>query len=128
MTNAPVFVGIDISKARLDVALRPTGAPFTVPHDETGIALLVQRLGVLSPAGIVLEATGGLEVLLSGALATAGLPVAVVNPRQSGISPAPPGDWPRPIHSMPNSWPSLLTGCDRRAAPYRTRVHSNWPR
>jgi transposase len=82
MTNAPVFVGIDISKARLDVALRPTGAPFTVPHDETGIALLVQRLGVLSPAGIVLEATGGLEVLLSGALATAGLPVAVVNPRQ----------------------------------------------
>lgn len=83
MTNAPVFVGIDISKARLDVALRPTGTPFTVPHDETGIALLVQRLGALSPAGIVLEATGGLEVLLSGALATAGLPVAVVNPRQA---------------------------------------------
>jgi transposase len=82
MTTTPVFVGIDISKARLDVALRPTGAPFTVLHDETGIALLVHRVSALSPAGIVLEATGGLEVLLSGALATAGLPVAVVNPRQ----------------------------------------------
>jgi transposase len=82
MTDAAVsFVGIDISKTRLDVALRPTGSAFTVPYDETGIATVVQRLRTLSPAGIVLEATGGLEVLLSGALATAGLPVAVVNPR-----------------------------------------------
>lgn len=80
--DAPVFVGIDISKARLDVALRPTGILFTVPHDETGIATIVQRVSPLRPAGIVLEATGGLEVLLSGALALAGLPVAVVNPRQ----------------------------------------------
>jgi transposase len=80
--DAPVFIGIDVSKARLDVALRPTGTPFTVPHDETGIATIVQRVRTLLPAGIVLEATGGLEVLLSGALATAGLPVAVVNPRQ----------------------------------------------
>lgn len=82
MRDAPVFIGIDISKARVDVARRPAGSPFTVPHDETGIATIVQRLRALSPAGIVLEATGGLEVLLSGALATAGLPVAVVNPRQ----------------------------------------------
>lgn len=82
MRNTPIFIGIDISKARLDVALRPTGASFTVPHDETGIALRAQRLSALSPTGIVLEATGGLEVLLSGALATVGLPVAVVNPRQ----------------------------------------------
>jgi transposase len=81
-TTALVFVGIDISKARLDVALRPAGSPFTVPYDDAGIATVVDRLGALSPVGIVLEATGGLEVLLSGALATAGLPVAVVNPRQ----------------------------------------------
>jgi len=81
-TTAPVFVGIDISKARLDVALRPAGSPFTVPYDDAGIAMVVERLGALSPVGIVVEATGGLEVLLSGALATAGLPVAVVNPRQ----------------------------------------------
>ena len=81
-TTAPVFVGIDISKARLDVALRPAGSPFTVPYDDAGIAMVVERLSALSPVGIVVEATGGLEVLLSGALATAGLPVAVVNPRQ----------------------------------------------
>ena len=80
--EAAVFVGIDISKIRLDVALRPTGSAFTVSYDETGITTVVQRLRTLSPSGIVLEATGGLEVLLSGALATAGLPVAVVNPRQ----------------------------------------------
>ena len=82
MTDAAVFVGIDISKTRLDVAVRPTGSAFTVSYDETGITTVVQRLRPLSPVGIVLEATGGLEVLLSGALATAGLPVAVVNPRQ----------------------------------------------
>jgi Transposase and inactivated derivatives len=82
MTEASVFVGIDVSKARLDVALRPAGTQFTVPYDEGGIATVVGRLGPLAPVGIVLEATGGLEVLLSGALATAGLPVAVVNPRQ----------------------------------------------
>lgn len=82
MTEAAVCIGIDRSKTRLDVALRPTGIPFTVPHDETGMATVVQRLSPLLPAGIVLEATGGVEVLLSGALATAGLPVAGVNPRQ----------------------------------------------
>lgn len=82
MTTASVFVGIDVSKARLDVALRPARTQFTVPYDDAGIATIVARLGPLSPVGIVLEATGGLEVLLSGALATAGLPVVVVNPRQ----------------------------------------------
>jgi transposase len=82
MTAAPVFVGIDISKTRLEVAPRPAGLPFTVSYDDAGIALVVERLSALAPVGIVVEATGGLEVLLAGALATAGLPVAVVNPRQ----------------------------------------------
>jgi transposase len=82
MREPTVFVGIDISKTRLDVALRPTREAFTVSYDETGITTVIQRLRTLSPTGIVLEATGGLEVWLSGALATAGLPVAVVNPRQ----------------------------------------------
>lgn len=82
MSEALVFVGIDISKARLDVALRPVGSPFAVPYDDAGIATVVERLRTLAPVGIVVEATGGLEVVLAGALATAGLPVAVVNPRQ----------------------------------------------
>jgi transposase len=82
MTVASVFVGIDVSKAHLDVAVRPAGSPFRVPYDDAGIAMVVERLSALSPVGIIMEATGGLEILLSGALATAGLPVAVVNPRQ----------------------------------------------
>jgi transposase len=81
MSNAPVFVGIDVSKAQLDLALRP-GEGCSVPHDEAGITSLVDRLRALSPTLIVLEATGGLELPLTGALAAAGLPVVVINPRQ----------------------------------------------
>jgi len=82
MTTTPVFVGIDVSKDRLDVALRPTGDRWTVAHAEPGLATLVERVRGLSPTLIVLEATGGLEAPLTGALAAAGLPVVVVNPRQ----------------------------------------------
>jgi len=82
MNSAPVFVGIDVSKGRLDVALRPSGESWPVTSDDAGIATLVNRLRVLAPDLIVLEATGGIEIPLTGALATAGLPVVVVNPRQ----------------------------------------------
>lgn len=75
-----VFVGIDVSKAQLDVALH-LGDRFSVPNDETGLTSVVERLGACRPALIVLEATGGLEVPLTGALAAARLPVVVVNPR-----------------------------------------------
>lgn len=81
-TSAVQFVGIDVSKAQLDVAVRPSGETWTVAHDEAGLSALVARLRGLAPTLIVLEATGGLEVVLAGALATAALPVAVVNPRQ----------------------------------------------
>jgi transposase len=81
-TSAALFVGIDVSKQQLDVAVRPSGEQWTVPHDEGGIRDLVTRLQALAPTLIVLEATGGLEVALASALATAPLPVAVVNPRQ----------------------------------------------
>jgi transposase len=76
-----VFAGIDVSKTALDVALRPEGAPWRCANDEAGIADLVGRLQPLGPRLIVLEATGGLERLVVAALALAGLPVAVVNPR-----------------------------------------------
>ncbi len=80
-TTAP-FVGIDVAKARLDVAVRPSGDQWAVPNDEAGISQLVTRLHELAPSLIVLAATGGLELPLAAALATAGLPLAVVNPRQ----------------------------------------------
>jgi transposase len=82
MPSTPAFVGIDVSKARLDVVLRPTADRWGVANDDPGIATLVDRLRLLRPALIVLEATGGLELPLTRALAAAGLPVVVVNPRQ----------------------------------------------
>lgn len=83
MTPQPLFVGIDVSKARLDTALRPDGRTFADPNDPDGIAALVRRLAALRPALIVLEATGGYEMPLAAALQIAGLPTAVVNPRQA---------------------------------------------
>jgi transposase len=82
MDKAPTFVGIDVAKHRLDVHLRPSGEGFTVDHDDGNTAALVERLAALEPTLVVLEATGGMEVRLAAALAAAGLPVAVVNPRQ----------------------------------------------
>lgn len=76
-----VFVGIDVSQAHLDIAVRP-GASFSIAHHESAIATLVEQLRSLSPTLILLEATGGMEIPLTSALATAGLPVVVVNPRQ----------------------------------------------
>jgi transposase len=81
-TTVAQFVGIDVSKAQFDVAVRPSGETWTVAHDEAELSGLVARLRTLAPALIVVEATGGWEVALVGALAVALLPVAVVNPRQ----------------------------------------------
>lgn len=79
--KTPVFVGMDVSKARVDVALRPEGR-FSVANEEAGWAHILDRLREVPPQLVVLEATGGLEIPLTGVLAAAGLPVAVVNPRQ----------------------------------------------
>jgi transposase len=74
---------MDVSKARRDTALRPDGRTFADANDPDGIAALVARLAPLKPALLVLEATGGYERPLAAALPVAGLPVAVVNPRQA---------------------------------------------
>ena len=78
---ALVFVGIDVSQDQLDVAIRP-GSTFTVASDDEGVTALVTRLQTVRPTLIVLEATGGLEAPLLGALAVTGLPVVALNPRQ----------------------------------------------
>ena len=82
MSDMPCFVGIDVAQAQLDIALRPSGERWSVPHDTNGVTTLVDRMQTLQPTLIVLEATGGLERLVTSALATAGLPVVVGNPRQ----------------------------------------------
>jgi transposase len=78
----PNFVGIDVSKDRLDVHVRPSGQVFAVPRDGEGLDQLLARLRAAAPALVVLEATGGFEVTVAASLAGAGLPLAVVNPRQ----------------------------------------------
>jgi transposase len=82
MPSNPVTIGIDVAKARLDVAARPSGDQWQVANTEEGIADLLAKLRPLAPALIVLEASGGWELAVVAALAEAKLPVAVVNPRQ----------------------------------------------
>jgi transposase len=83
MSTPQCFVGIDVAKAPLDIALRPTGERWAVVNDDAGMAALVERLQALRPTLIVLEATGGYQRAVVAALAAARLPVAVVNPRQA---------------------------------------------
>lgn len=77
-----IFVGLDISKDAVDVHVQPTGECFVAGTDEAALATVVQRVQAMAPTLVVLEATGGYEIPVAAALATAGLPVAVVNPRQ----------------------------------------------
>lgn len=79
---AEIFVGIDVSKAWLDVAVHEKGEVMRVSNDETGIASLVKRLKKPKPILIVLEPTGGFEMLVVAELSQAGLPVAVVNAKR----------------------------------------------
>lgn len=76
------FVGIDVSKAQLDVGVLPTREVWPVPNEPKAIAELIPRLQELAPKLIVMEATGGLEIPVAAALSGAGLPVVIVNPRQ----------------------------------------------
>lgn len=77
------FVGIDVSKSTLDLCIEPINEELHVEYDDKGIAKAVKRLLDLSPALIVMEATGGLEVRIASELASKGLPVVVINPRQA---------------------------------------------
>jgi transposase len=82
MTSLPPSVGIDVSHATLEVAVVPSHERWQFANDERGIAQLVQRITALAAERVVLEATGGYEVAALAALASAGVPVVAVNPRQ----------------------------------------------
>jgi transposase len=82
METRSLYVGVDVCQAQLDVAIRPGGETWAIPHDEAGLGELIRRLRTLSPTLVVLEASGGLELAPVAALALAGLPVVVINPRQ----------------------------------------------
>ncbi len=77
-----ITVGIDVSKDRLDIAVRPSGEVFAIERNPAGLEQLTLRLGALSPNLVALEASGGFETVVAAALAAARLPVVVVNPAQ----------------------------------------------
>jgi transposase len=79
---AETFIGIDVARDSLEVAVRPTGEHWSVGNQTVGIAELLVRLRAVRPTLIVLEATGGLELPVLGILGSAGLPIVAVNPRQ----------------------------------------------
>ena len=107
MSTEQTYVGIDVSKEQLDVAVQPGEAHWTVGNDPEGIGRLVSELKPLEPALVVLEATGGLELPVAAELATADIPVAVVNlPHTRAMyvtSPRPEAGWPRPTAWMHRS-------------------------
>ena len=82
MTTRGVFVGIDVAKAALVVAVRPGGERWSVPNDDTGVERLRDHVRRLAPTLVVLEATGGYEHAIVAALAAVQLPLVVANPRQ----------------------------------------------
>ena len=76
------FIGIDVSKNNLDVHVLPEALSFTYSYESKTVKALIKKLKTFAPELIVLEATGGYEITIGIALADAGLPVAIVNPRQ----------------------------------------------
>jgi len=82
MPEDKVYVGIDVAKASMDVAVHQSQQRWSFSNDDEGIGKAVCCLREVAPALIVMEATGGIELPIAAALAAAGLPVAVVNPRQ----------------------------------------------
>ena len=82
MAKATTWIGIDISKDTLEVAVSPTAEQWQTNRTPAALSTLVERLRALRPERIVLEATGGYEVIVAATLAASDLPVVVVNPRQ----------------------------------------------
>ncbi len=82
MTKEAVYVGVDVARSALDVAVSSSEGVRQFANDHEGITNAVQYIAGLKPAGIILEATGNLEMPLAAALQAGRLPVAVINPRQ----------------------------------------------
>ena len=103
MEHPAIFAGIDVSKARLDVAWTDAPGTWSVANVPNGIVELVQRFREIEPELVVMEATGGFEVPAAGALAAAGIAVVIANPRQVRDFASPQASSPRPTRSTPTS-------------------------
>lgn len=82
MKSQEIYVGIDVSSTKFDIAVRPSTEIWQAVNDPTGIRFVTSKLKTLGPSLIIVEATGGLEIPLVGELGKEGLPIVVVNPRQ----------------------------------------------
>ena len=119
------FVGIDVAKAQLDIALRPTGERWAVANDDVGIAALVERLQAVPPTLIVLEATGGYQRAVVAALAAAGCRSRWSIPAKPVTLPKRPDSWPRRMPSTRAPWPISPRPCARPPGPCRTPKPTN---
>ena len=129
LAATPSFIGIDISKDRLDVHVVPSGWTFTARRDDKGLEQLVGDLRQLAPTLVVLEATGGFEITVAAALASANLPLAVINPRQIRDFARATGRLAKPTSSMPRSLLCSPSAFDRSRAHWPTptaRAWQNW--
>ena len=125
MAQPTTYVGIDVAKDGVDIAVRPTGHSWHTPYDEAEVTLLVAKLQDLKPARVVMEATGGLEVPLAAALAAAVCRWPWSTPDRSGILPNPLGGWPRLTPWMLMSGPILPRRFAPRYVHYLTTILRN---
>lgn len=128
MAGSPVFTGVDVSKARLDVACTGSDEAWSCANAPEGISELVARLSEVGPALVVMEATGGFEVPVAAALAAAEIPVVIANPRQVRDSREPRDSSPKPMRSTPTSSLSLPSGSAPRCDSCRTKTPARWTR
>ena len=124
MTASDIFVGIDISKSRLDVAIAQGDQSFNCPNNEAGIQKLVRRLQRLNPHTILLEATDGYEFLIVAALREAELPACFINPKlvrnfARGAGTAAKTD------RMLRLWPCMPAACGPNPVPCPQRSSRN---
>ena len=105
-SDTRVTVGVDVAKATLEVAISGRTATLALANDEAAYAVLLAELSGLDVGLVLFEATGGFELACATALQLAGLPVAVINPRQARDFARAWATWPRPIASMPACWPT----------------------
>ena len=111
MKREPIYIGFDIAKGRVDVAVRPTGQGWSISYEDGEVEELVGKLRGLEPAAVILEATGWPGTHISG-VPGCGITAKCV------ISPSPPANRPRPTDLMPKSWLTLERLSIRPCAGY----------
>ena len=119
MEQEAIYVGIDVAKAQLDVAVRPTDDRWEVSHDDAGVWQMVSRLKAIEPAMVLLEASGGLDCRWWLPWQPTRCRWSSSTPAKCGTSPGPPGSWPRPTLWTQRSWLTSPKQSARPCAPLR---------